>query len=65
MMEPLHPVHIDGLRRMAPARKLQAICDLYYAGIALRVAGLKQRYPDWPREKLEFEARRALRHAGT
>jgi hypothetical protein len=31
----------------------------------LRVAGLKLCYPDWPKQKLEFEAKRSLRHAGT
>jgi len=65
MTEPIHPVQLEGLRRMTPARKLGLLCDLYDAGIALRVAGMRQRHPDWPREKLEFEARRALRCAGT
>jgi len=65
MGEPIHPVQLEGLRSMTPARKLAMLCDLYHAGIALRVAGIRLRHPDWPREKLEFEARRALRCAGT
>jgi hypothetical protein len=65
MNEPIHPVQLEGLRRMSPARKLGMVCDLYHAGIALRVAGMRLQHPDWPRDKLELEARRALRHAGT
>jgi hypothetical protein len=42
MTEPIHPVQLEGLRRMTPARKLELLCDLYQAGIALRVAGLRR-----------------------
>jgi hypothetical protein len=65
MTEPIHPVQLEGFRGMTAALKLAMVCDLYHAGIALRVAGMRQRYPDWPPEKLELEARRALRCAGT
>jgi hypothetical protein len=65
MDDSIHPVQIEGFRRMTPAQKLQMVCDLYYTGIELRVAGLRMRHPDWPREKLEFEARRSLLYAGT
>ena len=50
---------------MTPAQKLQMVCDLYDAGIRLRVAGLRLEHPDWPEERLEFEARRSLLYAGT
>jgi hypothetical protein len=65
MSEPLHPVQIEGFKRMSPARKLDMVCDLYETGIQLRVAGLRVTHPDWPQEQLEFEARRSLLHAGT
>jgi hypothetical protein len=65
MSEPLHPIQIEGFRRMTPEQKLRMVCDLYEAGIQLRIAGLRMTHPDWPREKLDFEARRALLHAGT
>jgi hypothetical protein len=65
MNEQIHPVQLQGLRRMTPARKLAMLCELYDAGIALRIAGLRLQHPDWPRERQEFEARRALRRAGT
>lgn len=65
MDDPIHPVQIEGFRRMSPAQKLQMVCDLYHAGIELRIAGLRMRHPDWPREELEREARRSLLHAGT
>jgi hypothetical protein len=65
MHEPLHPVQIEGFRRMTPAQKLQMVADLYEAGIQLRVAGLRLAHPDWLPERLEFEARRSLLYAGT
>ena len=65
MPEPLHPVQVEGFKRMSPAQKLDMVCDLYEAGIQLRVAGLRAGHPDWPQERLELEARRSLLHAGT
>jgi hypothetical protein len=65
MHEPIHPVQIEGFRRMTPAQKLQMLADLYETGIQLRVAGLRRAHPDWPVEHLEFEARRSLLYAGT
>lgn len=65
MLEPLHPVQIEGFKRMTPAQKLQMVADLYETGIQLRVAGLRAAHPDWPSEQLEFEARRSLMLAGT
>jgi hypothetical protein len=65
MLEPIHPVISEGLRRMPPARKFAMVSELYDAGIALRVAGLRLQHPDRPLAELDFEARKALRHAGT
>lgn len=65
MDEPLHPVQIEGFRRMSPAQKLQMVADLYHAGIRLRMAGLRMAHPDWTEKRLEREARRALLYAGT
>jgi len=63
--EAFHPLQVEGFRRMAPADKIRAVCELYEAGIRLRVAGLRMRHPDWPAERLEREARRSLLYAGT
>lgn len=65
MIEHIHPVQLEGLRRMTPQRKIEMLCNLYDAGITLRVAGLKRMHPTMLTEELEFVARRALRHAGT
>lgn len=65
MHEPIHPVQIEGFRRMTPAQKLQMVADLYHAGIRLKVAGLRATHPNWTDEQLEQEARRSLLHAGT
>ena len=65
MSEPIHPVQLEAFRRATPAQKLAAVAALYETGIRLRVAGLRMTHPDWSDAQLEFEARRALRHAGT
>ena len=65
MDEPLHPVQVEGFRRMTPAQKLQMVADLYHAGIRLKAAGLRLANPDWTEERLEHEARRSLLYAGT
>ena len=65
MDEPIHPVQLEGFKRMTPAQKLQRVAELYEAGIRLRVAGLRMAHPDWPEARLDFEARRSLLYAGT
>jgi hypothetical protein len=65
MAEAIHPVQLEGFRRMTPAEKLRMVAELYEAGIRLRMAGLRMAHPDWPEERLEREARRALLYAGT
>jgi len=65
MDEAIHPIQLEGFRRMTPAEKLRMVAELYHAGIRLRVAGLRMTHPDWPDERLEREARRALLYAGT
>jgi hypothetical protein len=65
MAETMHPVQLEGFRRMTPAEKLRLVAALYETGIRLRMAGLRMAHPDWPDERLEREARRALLYAGT
>ena len=65
MVDALHPVQIEGFKRMTPAQKLRMVADLYEAGIRLRVAGLRMSHADWPEDRLDREARCSLRDAGT
>ena len=65
MTEAIHPVQLEGFRRMTPAEKLRLVAALYETGIRLRMAGLRMAHPDWSDERLEREARRALLYAGT
>lgn len=65
MLEPIHPLQLEGFKRMTPAQKLRMVADLYESGIGLRVAGLRLAHPDWPEERLDREARRSLLYAGT
>ena len=64
-LEAIHPLQIEGFRRMSPARKLQMAADLYFAGIRLRVAGLRLSHPEWTEDELQRHARRSLLYAGT
>jgi hypothetical protein len=65
MDEAMHPVQIEGFRRMTPAEKLKMVAALYETGIRLRVAGLRMTHPEWSEDRLDLEARRALMYAGT
>jgi hypothetical protein len=65
MFELIHPVQLEGFKRMTPARKLRMVADLYKSGIGLRVAGLRITHPEWPEERLQREARRSLLYART
>jgi hypothetical protein len=65
MLEAVHPVQLEGFKRMTPAQKLRMVAELYESGIGLRVAGLRITHPDWPEERLQQEARRSLLYAGT
>lgn len=65
MDEPIHPVHLEALKRATAAQKLEAVGALYETGIRLRMAGLRMTHPEWTDDQLEFEARCSLRHAGT
>lgn len=65
MEDVIHPVQLEAFRRMTPEQKLWRVAALYHAGVQLKTAGLRLKHPDWPAERLEFEARRSLLHAGT
>jgi hypothetical protein len=65
MHEPIHPVQLEGFRRMTAEEKLNMVAMLYQTGIRLRVAGLRLAHPNWPEQRLEEEARRSLLYAGT
>ena len=65
MHEPIHPLQLEGFRRMTPAQKLEMVAALYRAGIELKMAGLRSAHPEWSEQQLEREARRSLLYAGT
>ena len=63
--EAMHPVQIEGFRRMTPEEKLRMVAGLYRTGIQLKVAGLRMTHPDWTEARFLREARSSLLHAGT
>ena len=64
MNEPIHPLHLEALRRMKPEQKLQRVADLYEEAVRRLAGYLQLVHPDWQPERLEREARRSLRDSG-
>lgn len=61
----IHPLQVEGFRRMSPEQKLQMVEQLHAMAVQLKIAGLRMRHPDWAPGKLEHEARRSIMLAGT
>jgi len=49
--EPMHPVQIEGLRKMTPAQKIERILALRESPVALKRMGLRMRHRIGPRRK--------------
>lgn len=64
-VEPMHPVQVEGFRKMTPAQKLEIMRRMRESAIELRRIGLRMRHPDWPEEQIEREARHAAMYATT
>jgi hypothetical protein len=54
------PEYVAGLRRMTGVQKLELAGKLYRTALAVTMAGLRRRNPDWPHDRLRFEAARSL-----
>lgn len=61
----MHPVQIEGLRKMTPAQKIERILAMRESAIGLKMMGLRMRHPDWSEEKIEYEARYWAMYAST
>jgi hypothetical protein len=57
--EPLHPVQIEGLRKMTAAQKFRQIEEMYRWGVFAKKNQLAREFPLWDEDTLEREARRA------
>lgn len=47
LIEPLHPVQLEALRRMTPAEKWSLSLSLLNTATAVRTSSLQQQHPDW------------------
>jgi len=57
-------LYLEALRSMSPAQKLQRVADLYAEALRRKAECLSLVHPEWPEERLDFEARRWLSHHG-
>jgi hypothetical protein len=64
MSDDLLPIQIDALRRMTPAERFEKGLRFLELTREWLTAGVRQRHPDWPEEKVLVEARRLIDHAG-
>ena len=55
MIEPLHPIQREALRRMSPAEKWSISLGLLETATQSRLAALRQAHPDWTEDRLRAE----------
>jgi len=55
VIEPLHPVQREALRRMSPAEKWSISLGLLQMATASRLVALRQAHPDWTDDRLRAE----------
>jgi hypothetical protein len=58
--EPMHPMQINGYRRMTPAQKLDALAQLYASACAIYAAGVRMRHPEYSDEEVQREVRATI-----
>ena len=55
VIEPLHPVQREALRRMNPAEKWKISLGLLETATEARLAALRRAHPDWTEDRLRSE----------
>lgn len=55
LIEPLHPIQLEALRRMTPAEKWNVSLSLLCTATAVRTASLQQQHPDWNQTQISQE----------
>ncbi len=60
MIEPIHPVQIEALKKMTPEAKLKAIIDMWHLGREMMATGIRMRHPDWDEAAVWEEVRQRL-----
>jgi hypothetical protein len=63
MSDDLLPIQIDALRRMTPAERFERGLKFLQLTREWLAAGVRQRHPEWPEEKIMAETRRLIDHA--
>ena len=55
LIEPLHPVQQEVLRRMSPPEKWNICLGLLETATETRLAALRKTHPDWAEDRLRSE----------
>jgi hypothetical protein len=55
LIEPLHPIQLEALRRMTPAEKWNVSLSLLRTATAVRTSSLQQQHPDWNQTQISQE----------
>ena len=55
VIEPLHPIQREALRKMSPAEKWKISLGLLEMATESRLVALRQAHPDWPDDRLRDE----------
>ena len=55
VLEPLHPIQREALRRMSPAEKWKISLGLLETATEARLAVLRRAHPDWAEDRLRSE----------
>lgn len=64
-MEKASPEYVEILKKMSPAKKLEAAERLYQTAWTLKSAGLSNLHPDWSAEKIREETKKIFFYART
>ncbi len=56
----MHPVQIDGYRRMTPTEKLERLAAFQRAGREMLKCGISAQHPEWTDAEIEREIRERM-----
>jgi hypothetical protein len=65
VVEIIHPIVVESLRRMSPAERLNQAFAMWESARNMVRGVLRQEHPDWTEEQILREAARRLSHGAT
>lgn len=56
----LHPLQIEALRKMSPARKMQILCAAIQMARDVRAAAVRAAHPEWSERQIQADVSRQI-----